>query len=174
MKISTYRIILIIFIALTVGFILFNSTRTGEQSASMSQSVSETIAQIVVPDFDNLKEPTKSETVDKLHVSVRNIAHALEFAGLAFFVVLLLVTFKFNYGRYLMPSVLTLFICFTVAVSDEFLQGLVAGRASDMSDVLMDTLGVIVAIICATVLDCIVKKFLAKNNKKKRGEKAYG
>ena len=173
MKILTYRLILIVFIALTFGFILFNSTRTGEQSAKMSQGVTETIAQIVVPDFDNLKEPTKTQTVNKVHVAVRNLAHALEFAALAFFVVLLLSTFKFNYGRYLMPSVLALFICFTVAVCDEFLQGLISGRASDMADVLMDTLGIIVAILCAMVVDFVAIKFITKNNKKKRGEKDY-
>ena len=72
-----------------------------------------------------------------------------------------------------MPSVLALFICFTVAVCDEFLQGLISGRASDMADVLMDTLGIIVAILCAMVVDFVAIKFITKNNKKKRGEKAY-
>lgn len=167
MKIRTYRIILIIFILLTVGFILFNSTRTGEQSANMSQGISESIAQIVVPDFDKLQEPTKSETVRKVHVSVRNIAHALEFACLGFFVTLLLATFKFNYGRYLMPALLTFLSCFSVAVCDEFLQGIIAERASEISDVFMDTLGIFASIVCAIIVDYTVRAIIVRN--KKRG-----
>ena len=165
MKIWIYRIILIVFITLTAGFILFNSTRTGEQSASTSHSVSETIAQIVVPDFDKLQEPTRTETVEKVHVTVRNLAHSLEFALLGFWVALFLMTFKFNYGRYLLPAVLTLLSCFTIAVCDEFLQGSISGRASEIFDVYMDTLGVLIAIVVSTVLDFIVLSIFKRINK---------
>ena len=167
MKIWVYRIILIVFIALTVGFILFNSTRTGEQSASTSQSLSESIAQIVIPNFNDLQEPVRTETVTKVHVTVRNLAHAFEFALLGFFVALLLMTFRFNYGRYLMPAVLTLFLCFTVAVCDEFLQGRVSGRASEIFDVYMDSLGALIAIVGAMILDFIVLKVLKRKTKSK-------
>ena len=172
-KIVTYRIILVVCILLTVGFILFNSTRTGEQSASISHSVSEKVAEIVIPNFSELKDPTKTETVNRVHVSVRNVAHALEFAILGFFTTLLIVTFKFNYGRYLIAVAVTLFSCFTVAVCDEFLQGSILGRASDIMDVLMDTLGILVAIICAIATDCLVRLVIVKNKKKERREKVY-
>ena len=153
---------------------MFNSTRTGEQSASMSQGVSETIAQIVVPDFENLQEPTKTQTVQKVHVTVRNLAHALEFSMLGFFVTLLFATFKFNYGRYLIPAILAFLTCFTVAVSDEFLQGVIEGRASDIFDVLMDSFGVAVAIVCAVLVDYIVRIIIRNKNKTKLSEEVYG
>ncbi|MBQ7374101.1 MAG: VanZ family protein [Clostridia bacterium] len=170
MKIWTYRIILITFILLTVGFIVFNSTRTGEQSAKISQNVSEKVAEIVIPNFSEMKDPTRAETVSKVHFTVRNVAHALEFAALGFFVALLFATFKFNYGRHLIPVALSLLVCFTATVCDEFLQGIIDGRASDINDVLMDNLGALFGVLSAIVVDFIGCAVLRKIKKKSRAE----
>ena len=92
-----YRIILIIFISLVVGFIAYNSTRTALQSASISQGVTDVVVGVVRPDYPQKDEAEKEVISNDLHVLVRNLAHALEFAALAFFLALLLFTFKFNY-----------------------------------------------------------------------------
>ena len=152
------------------SFVLYNSTRTGEQSAEISQGVTEDIAQVVIPDFDKLEPPVQAEKIDFLHGIIRNLAHSVEFMAFAFFLMLLLSTFKFEYGRYSIPIVLTILGSFIFAMADEMLQGAFAGRGTSMGDVGMDMLGVICGIIGAIVIDFICCRIFSKAQNKKHGE----
>lgn len=155
MKTWIYRTTLIFCILAVVGFILYNSTRTGEQSSSISQGVTDKVIEVVVPDFENFDEPKKEEISFNFHKAIRDYAHAIEFMALAFFVALLLSTFKFQYGRYSIPLVVTVFACFIFAMADEILQGQFTGRGTSVEDVGMDMLGVAVGCIVAVIIDFI-------------------
>ena len=157
-----YRTFLIICISLVLTFILYNSTRTATQSSSISQGVSDVIVETVVPEYSQMDKTEQEQISQKTHKSIRNIAHAVEFAGLAFFLALLLYTYKFNYGRYLIAMAITLFACFVFALLDEMLQGAFKGRGTDIVDVGMDMLGVAVALICAVIVDKIGLKIFVR------------
>lgn len=163
MKIWIYRIFLILCILSVVGFILYNSTRTGEQSANISQGVTQDVVQIVIPNFDKLEPPVQQEKVDWLHGIVRNLAHSVEFMAFAFFFTLLICTFKFEYGRYAIPSVVALLGSFIFALADEMLQGAFIGRGTSMGDVGMDMLGAVCGILGAIVIDFIVRRIFIKS-----------
>ena len=165
MKIWIYRIFLILCLVAVSCFVLYNSTRTGEQSAEISQGVTEDIAQVVIPDFDKLEPPVQAEKVDFLHGIIRDLAHSIEFMAFAFFLMLLLATFKFQYGRYSIPIVLTLLGSFIFAMADEMLQGAFVGRGTSMGDVGMDMLGVICGVVCAVIVDFIACRMFGKNEK---------
>ena len=170
MKIWIYRIFLILCLATVVGFILYNSTRTGEQSAQISQGVTEDIVQIVIPDFDKLEPPVQEQKIDWLHGIIRNLAHSVEFMAFAFFLTLLLATVPFQYGRYSIPIALTLLGSFVFALADETLQGGFVGRGTSMGDVGMDMLGVICGMLGAIILDFIFCRILSKAKNKNHGD----
>lgn len=149
-----------------VGFILYNSTRTGEQSAEISQGVTEDVAQVVIPNFDKLEPPVQEQKIDLLHGIIRNLAHSIEFMAFAFFLTLLLATFPFQYGRYAIPFVLALLGSFIFALADETLQGAFAGRGTSMGDVGMDMLGAICGILGAIFIDFIFCRIFGKAKRK--------
>ena len=155
-----YRTFLVLCIVAVVGFILYNSTRTGERSSEISQGVTDKVIEQVIPDYSELDSSRQQELSHKLHLSVRSIAHAVEFCALAGLLCLLLFTFNMNHGRYPMPILITLFFCFAFALSDEMLQGAFAGRGTDIMDVVMDMIGVAVAVIGAVLVDAIGCKLL--------------
>ncbi len=162
MKLRLYRTFLIVCIALVLGFILYNSTRTATQSSSISQGVSDVIVETVIPDFSQMDKTEQEQMSHKTHKTIRNVAHAVEFAGLAFFLSLLLFTYRFNYGRYLIATAVTLTACFVFALLDEMLQGLFKGRGTDIMDVGMDMLGVAVAVIGTVIVDKVGLKIFVK------------
>ena len=156
MKLWIYRIFLILCTCCVLGFILYNSTRTSEQSAAISKDFTETVVQVVKPEVESMEEQKKQEVVVSLNDFLRSLAHVAEFIALAFFIALLMFTFKFRYGRYAIPSVLVLLGCFAYALCDELLQGTFQGRVPQITDVAMDTLGVAIGIVVACAMDFLV------------------
>ena len=130
-------VILLILCVLWASFIFSNSlkdaTASDSQSAGVTEKVNE-VAQAVGID----REITHSE--------VRSMAHFSEFAILA-----LLVSATVSVGIYpyfkekLLYSMLILSaslpLCLILAIIDELLQKLSEGRASQLTDVVLDTLG---------------------------------
>ncbi|MBE5741722.1 MAG: VanZ family protein [Clostridiales bacterium] len=168
MKITLYRIILIIFAVASLAFITYNSLQTAEQSTEMSNGVSTVIAEVIVPDFDKMNEPQKQEVVTKISIPVREIAHALEFASLAFFIALFAFTLPFQYGRYPVAMVITLLFGFAFALFDEWIQSFVSGRGTQWVDVWVDCSGVIAGIIFALVVDIIGMGVVVRRRQRKR------
>lgn len=136
----------------------------------MSNGISEGIVEIVVPDYEKLPEEGKEATVKKFAVTLRDIAHLVEFAVLAFFLSLLLYTFRFNYGRYAVAIVIVILFCFAYAIFDEWMQTFVAGRGTQWQDIWFDSLGAIVGVVGATFIDWVGLKiaYLRKIKKKKK------
>lgn len=157
-----YRIFLTICICSVVGFILFNSTRTGTQSSQTSSSLAERVVPIVAPEIIDMQDEVKEKAIYNVHVSLRNVAHVVEYALLAFFVALLTFTFKFNYGRYPIAMVITVLACSIFAVLDELLQNTVSGRMAQIGDVAMDAMGVVIGVTFALIMDFIVIRIIKK------------
>lgn len=153
---------------LCLTFVIYNSAKTGEKSAETSKNVTEIVATVIVPGFKDMSESQKEAEVQRIHPTLREIAHSLEFCALSFFLLLFLVSFDFRVPKYY-TVLFSIAFCFLVALSDEFiLQKFIQGRGSEWLDVGMDTLGATVGSMVATVGCYIVKNI--KNTRTKNIE----
>ena len=168
MKLLIYRLITGFMTILCLAFVIYNSAKTGEKSAETSKNVTEIVATVIVPGFKDMSEPQKEAEVRRIHPTLREIAHSLEFCALSFFLLLFLVSFDFRVPKYY-TALFSIALCFLVALSDEFiLQKFIRGRGSEWLDVGMDALGATVGSMVATAGYYIVKNI--KNTRKKNIE----
>lgn len=93
---------------------------------------------------------------------VRKAAHALEYLGLS----LLLYNAYAQSFQAVQPT-LTLLTAVLYAAGDEIHQYFVLGRACQMRDVFVDTVGAAVGVLCGTVIYWILKKCIPSIFKKK-------
>ena len=125
------------------------SMQDGEESAGLSL----TIVHMILKIFPFIKNQ------DLLHFIIRKAAHMSEYA---------LLSLTFVYGFYKSNFVISkvclysLLCTFLYACSDELHQLFVSGRAGQFTDVLIDTTGGVIMIVCLFIL---YRKKL--NNKKK-------
>lgn len=139
------RAVLIALTALMLFFILRNGLATGEASSAQSQAVTETVQEVVGAIAPESPIATATgEDFDLLHATVRNFAHFGEYALLGLFAFGTFLSFV-QPGRWKFAFLAPCFVAVTIVV-DECLQGLTAGRAAQLSDVLVDVLGAIVGI----------------------------
>lgn len=82
--------------------------------------------------------------VNKLNPLIRKIAHATVYFILAILLLLALGTKKENFIR---NALLTVLLCFLYALTDEYHQTFVPGRAGMFTDCLIDTSGAVVAVL---------------------------
>lgn len=163
MKLLIYRLITGVMTILCLTFVIYNSAKTGEKSAEASKGVTEIVATVIVTDFKNMTEPQKEAEIQRIHPTLREIAHSLEFCLLSFFLLLFLVSFDFKIPKYY-TALIAIALCFLVALSDEFiLQRFIQGRGSEWLDVGMDTLGATVGSMVATAGYYIVKNAALKS-----------
>ena len=92
---------------------------------------------------------TDTTLIDSVNNVLRMVAH-----GSLFLVLALLVGFAFRFVKVtdLTNAAVTLVFCLLYAASDEWHQSVVPGRASELSDFLTDSAGVILAIIALQVV----------------------
>lgn len=155
MKVTLYRIFLILLVVTSLTFITYNSLQNATKSQAVSNGISQGIVEIVVPNYGNLPEEEKEETVKKFAVTLRDVAHFMEFAVLAFFLALFFYTVRFNYGRYTVAIAIVILFCFAYAIFDEWMQTFVDGRGTQWQDIWFDSLGAIVGVIGAMFVDWI-------------------
>lgn len=134
-KIALY--LLISASVLWLAFIFSNSLADAEKSTEQSSGVTEAVNQVA-----------SSVGIDKeiKEATVRTMAHFSEFAVLSALIgasVTVGTWEKFRGApfRSLILIAISIPVCFVFACIDELLQKLSAGRASEFSDVLTDTLG---------------------------------
>ena len=130
--------------ALIWMFIIFGfSKEIGGESSSLSLTVTQKIVDII--DFnDNMSEEEYEHMVSVLHNPVRKAAHMSEYAILAFLIyvpLLLNVRFKKISGYFLA----TMSVCLIYAITDETHQLFVPGRDGRITDVIIDTIGSMIA-----------------------------
>ena len=139
-----WRILLLILILATMTLIFLLSHQDGKESGNTSKQVSTAIAQTTVKDFDQKSHAEQNKIIDDLNVPVRTLAHMAEFGLLGSLVLLLLLTWK---GKLLLKHLGSVAFTFLYAITDEWHQKQVGGRAAEWKDVGFDTLG---AAICTS------------------------
>lgn len=125
---------LLVIACMAVIFIL--SAQTGDESQSLSDGVMTFFGMELSVDF------------------VRSCAHCLEYAGLA---LLVFNAFYCSYGRF--RPYLSFLTAALYAVSDEVHQLFVEGRAFQLSDILIDSVGAAIGVAASAVLGIIYLNF---------------
>ncbi len=134
------------------AFILYNSGRSPEESASYSDSVQQAIVQPIVG------EKEAEIGIARLKHLVRKAGHLIEYGMLSLFATLLVLAANKKTARFFGGT--AAFYVLLVASLDELIQGYV-GRRSLVSDIFIDLAGAVAgacvaACLCAFVV--LVKK----------------
>lgn len=166
-KINKKSIITWIILSILILIIFITIFRFSEQNGEQSTGLSRSIALGVLNIFGDYSEPLTGEQIVQVlnleHI-IRKLAHFTIYTILGLLLMSLAETFDFTNKKRLLLSVL---IGFLYACLDEFHQSFTPGRTPLFTDVLIDTLGVIVGSLI--VLIC-VKIIQNKRNKKLKKE----
>jgi VanZ family protein len=166
-KVSTIYIVRAVLIALTLVMlccVLRNGLASGEASAAQSHSVTETVQEVVgAIDPDSPIATATGAEFDLLHACVRNFAHFFEYFLLALFACGSFLSFVCP-GRWKFSFIPPCFVGLTIAV-DEWLQSLTAGRAGQLSDVLVDSLGALLGLGLALLVYGAVQYILIRRKR---------
>lgn len=138
----------IVLVLLTTLFIWTNSLLPG----SISSSQSGFITNLIYPIFKNIM------SIDKLTVIIRKLAHFTEYAILGITLAYFYLS-RSKQNKYLLLALLQGVI---TAVIDESIQLLVPNRTGLITDVLIDTSGVVFGILVFYLI--FRNKFKSKNN----------
>ena len=149
------RIVSAVAVALWMAVIFWFSAQNGQSSGSMSAGITQAVARFLTPGFDSLSPLAQAEVVEALHLFVRKAAHFSEYAVLGVLTANALRTYRLKHGlRFLLP----VSVCFLYAVSDEFHQSFVVGRAGRLSDVLLDTAGAVTGVAVFLAARYVLRK----------------
>lgn len=158
MKINILRIILIMLLFSTFYIIFGFSSQNGEQSGSISKKITEAILE-KSNKYNNLGEEEKEIILHKVEFVIRKMAHFSIYTVVGLLLMALLSTYniKNKWG-----FVVTIIIGVLYAMSDEFHQSFSPGRTPKITDVCIDTLGVILGAVLVILIKIIYKKMKTK------------
>ncbi len=184
-KLSKRTAILMIFSILWCCFIIWNASRTGEESRVLSDSISNSIKDTVeennqvppalqgtiviqsqAPESENENENNNQISVNMYHLNIfiRKLGHLLEYGLLAFLVSLTIVSHRIKKDS---AFLLTCAICALVASLDEFIQRNTEGRNGRISDVFIDISGSIIGSFFAICVCLLVYYWMRQLRKEK-------
>lgn len=153
-KINILRIILIILLLCTFFIIFGFSSQNGEQSGGISRKVTEIILK-ASSNYNKLEEEEKEIILHRTESIIRKVAHFSIYTVVGFLLMGLLSTYKIKDKWRL---IMTISIGILYAISDEFHQSFSPGRSPKVTDVYIDTLGVIVGALLVILIRMIYKK----------------
>jgi len=158
-RIILLRIVLTALWLVMIGFIFFNSSQTGEQSAARSSTLTDTVQQVVsVVAPQSPIATAKGEAYDRLHNCVRVWAHFIEFAALGVLTCWGYFSYT-NRKKYLFAPILTLVF---VPFLDEWSQTFSVGRGAEWQDCLIDVAGGLLGFLLALLALVIVGYYYKK------------
>lgn len=180
-RILFWRILLGILIVCNMAVIFMFSAQSRSQSSALSTKITTAIVRIFSKDNTNQSaNENKNDTdknaattnnknensgstltkeqqalVNKSHTPIRKLAHMLEFGSLATLSLLFLITWPGKlWWRYLVALGFTLIY----AGTDEFHQLFIDGRGPQLSDVLVDFWGALIACTIALIIIAMVRQ----------------
>ena len=138
------KILNIILLILWLGTIFFFSSQNSEDTTNTSSKL-DFIINIIV------KDESKK---DEARFIVRKIAHFTEYFILALLVLNVVKDYKTIDYKWLL---FILIMCIIYAISDEYHQSFVDGRVSSIKDVIIDSCGSLLSLICYKVIRILKK-----------------
>ena len=153
--INIIRAVLIVIILIITTTIFGFSSQNAEQSSSVSGKVAEYIID-KQPKYKNISKIEKKKLVEKYQHPIRKMAHFTIYTVLGMAIVGLTCTYKISNKKRI---IITLIAGALYAASDEIHQTFIEGRSGQITDVLLDTAGVILgAIVIVGLVKIITKK----------------
>lgn len=138
-----------------MGVIFYLSHQPGTQSAQLSGSITEKIVEVL-----ERQVPRAAERMDvqSFHFFIRKNAHFI-----AYFILSILVFYPMRnlskfYPQLDKPYIYTFLFCVFYAMTDEFHQLFIPGRAGQLRDVCIDGLGAITALVLLKIKNVFVEK----------------
>lgn len=159
-KKTVLKIVFLSATALLLAFIFIMSAKPADESTKISVSFGYGLCDIFIPGFDTLDETEKAELAESIDHYVRKTAHFAEFAALG---ALLYADFAL-FGLKGFKCILFAFLSGVfAAVSDEIHQIFVPGRACMLTDILLDSSGVLTGCLFSLLVFFIISS--VKNKK---------
>lgn len=149
--------------ACMVVIFLFSAQTSGE-SVSTSNSVIETLATLLNPDFAQLDAEEQNNIYALYSNAVRKLAHFTIYALLGFLVSLALCNYPLRYQKIFLYS---LGICAAYAITDEIHQIFVPGRGPGVLDVLIDSAGACCGSLIIICIVYMIKKLRGRTRREK-------
>ena len=147
------RVILIIIILIITLTIFSFSNQDAEESSSVSSKVAEILIKLQ-PKYKNITDSEKEELIEKYQTPVRKFAHFSIYTVLGMSIVGLTCTYEISNRK---RELITIIAGALYAMSDEIHQTFIEGRSGQVTDVLLDTFGVIVGTILVLGIIKILK-----------------
>lgn len=155
MKKNILRTILMLLL-LSTFFIIFGfSSQNGEKSGNISKKITEEII-TRIPQIQE-KEQNEREAISlRIEKVIRKIAHFSIYTAVGLLLMALLSTFEMKEKNRIIMS---LIIGIIYASSDEIHQSFVPERSPMITDVMIDTMGVMLGILLIMLGKAIIKKY---------------
>lgn len=155
MKKNILRIILILLLLGTFYIIFGFSSQDGEKSGSISKRITEKIATLI-PQIQEKSKLEKENIMNKMERIIRKMAHFSIYTVVGLLLMSLISTYNIKEKNRL---IITLTTGIIYASSDEIHQSFVPGRSPMITDVVIDTMGVILGILLIILGKKIIKKY---------------
>ena len=155
MKKNVLRIILILLLLGTFYIIFGFSSQDGEKSGSLSRRITEKIATLI-PQIQKENEIEKENIMNTMESIIRKMAHFSIYTVVGLLLMSLVSTYNIKEKNKL---IITLTAGIIYASSDEIHQSFVPGRSPMITDVVIDTMGVILGILLIILGKKIIKKY---------------
>lgn len=131
-----------------IAFIFMNSLQTGVESGEVSSKITEVVIKVLNLININLDFNTTA-------IFIRKCAHVFEYFILG---ILFALTYINMIGNVNYRIIYTFLSALVVSISDEIIQLYVPGRVGAVTDVLIDTIGIVLGIILILLIIKIRKK----------------
>ncbi|MCI8471346.1 MAG: VanZ family protein [Clostridia bacterium] len=157
MKVNTIRIVLLFLLLANFSIIFMFSNQNSEESGNISSKIARMVEQKTEKAIEE-----KEESVGRTEKVIRKIAHFSIYTSLGFLLMAFVSTYALTQRKRILVS---LSIGVLYAISDEIHQIFVPGRASQITDVMLDSMGILFGILVVLMILKIKQKIKNKNNK---------
>lgn len=164
-KTIALRIVSVVLVVICMGAIFMFSAEDAAESDSTSKGTITVIAGMIKKDFNKMSQQQKDEFVAGLNGIARTAAHFSIYCLLGLLTANALYAFSLRRWRL---AVFSVGISLLYAISDEIHQYFVPGRACELIDVTVDTMG---AVLGTAIFMCIAAIAVRISKKKKGKEK---
>lgn len=147
------RVLFLILLAIAFYVIYNFSAQNGEISGSLSLKVTEFIVK-VISKVKNMDEVVKLHYIEKLHPTIRKLAHFSVYTVVGFSIMGFMCTFDI---KNIIKVIISFSVGVTYAVSDEIHQYFIPGRDAKVLDVCIDSIGVLTGIFILITLIVFVE-----------------
>lgn len=155
MKINILRIIIMILLLGTFYIIFGFSSQNGEESGNVSGKITRFILERI-PIEENEKNLKRTEGI------IRKIAHFSIYTWVGFLIMSFFSTYPIKENKRI---IISLGIGVLYAISDEIHQSFVPDRSCQITDVILDSMGVLLGILVLLMMLEIHKKIKTKINR---------